>query len=195
MVFTFNCILLFCWRSYFIIMSNVLFGIIPKIETYRNPYEIAGTRAAKQILGNSSNVVVCTSQEDSFVSSEQYATEKEQLQNRLQAEYFSVLKSLLDELVYKQFRAVDFDDDLVLPWFNDHFTDIPVCWDTPDRPGVGVDYCGISLIPPDSARLMIERLTARAARVDEAERGELLRLIALLQRAVDEDRWAICFGV
>lgn len=95
----------------------------------------------------------------------------------------------------KRFHCIYLDDDLVLPWFNDHFGDIPVCWDTPDRPGVGVDYCGITLIPPDSARLMIERLTARAARVDEAERGELLRLIALLQRAVDEDRWAICFGV
>ena len=42
---------------------------------------------------------------------------------------------------------------------------------------------------------MIERLTARAARVDADERGELERLIALLRQAVGENRWTICFGV
>lgn len=108
---------------------------------------------------------------------------------------FEAWPRLTYQQIIKKFSSIAFDDDLVLPWFNDHFTDIPVCWNTPDRHEVGVAYCGDSLIPPDSARLMIERLTARAARVDEAERGELLRLIALLQKAVDEGRWAICFGV
>lgn len=172
-------------------MSNLHFGIVPNIETYRDPYELAQIRAAKQVYGNSGNFVVCKNQN----MSEQYAAEKEQLRHRLQAEDFTALRAMHEQLVYKQFRTIAFDDDLVLPWFNDHFTDIPVCWGTPDRPGVGVDYCGVSLIPPDSARVMIERLAARAARVDADERGELERLIALLRQAVDADRWAICFGV
>lgn len=126
-------------------MAAVYFGIIPNIETYRDP--------------------------------------------------FNAWPRLTYQQIVQKFHSIALDDDLVLPWFNDHFTDIPVCWVTPDRPGVGVDYCGDSLIPPDSARVMIERLTARAARVDADERGELERLIALLQQAVDEGRWAICFGV
>lgn len=175
-------------------MSNVCFGIVSNIETYHDPYELAGIRAAKQVYGNGSNFVVCSDQADAVLA-EQFAAEKEQLQNRLQAEYFTALRAMHEQLVYKQFRTIAFDDDLVLPWFNDHFTDIPVCWGTPDRPGVGVDYCGVSLIPPDSARVMIERLTARAALVDADERGELERLIALLRQAVGENRWTICFGV
>ncbi len=175
-------------------MSDVCFGIISNIETYHDPYELAGIRAAKQVYGNGSNFGVCSDQADAVVA-EQFAAEKEQLQNRLQAEYFTALRAMHEQLVHKQFRTIAFDDDLVLPWFNDHFTDIPVCWGTPDRPGVGVDYCGISLIPPDSVLVMIERLTARAARVGENERDELLRLIALLRQGVDEGRWAICFGV
>lgn len=108
---------------------------------------------------------------------------------------FETWPCLTYQQILKKFNSIGFDDDLVLPWFNDHFTDIPVCWGTPDRPGVGVDYCGDSLIPPDSARVMIERLSARAAHVDADERGELERLIALLRQTVAENRWAICFGV
>lgn len=108
---------------------------------------------------------------------------------------FEVWPRLTYQQIVQKFNSIGFDDDLVLPWFNDHFTDIPVCWVTPDRPSIGVNYCGDSLIPPDSARVMIERLTARAARVDADERGELERLIALLRQAVGENRWTICFGV
>ena len=175
-------------------MSNILFGIIPNIETYRNPYKLAGIRADKQVYGNGISFDVCSDQADAVLA-EQYAAEKEKILNRLREEFFAALQFWQDELVYKQFRTVSFDDELVFTWVEECFDAIPVFYQFPDHLGTCLDPCGDSLIPPDSARMMIERLTARAARVEADELGELERLIALLRQAVAEDRWAICFGV
>lgn len=176
-------------------MSNVYFGIIPDIKTYHDPYEVAGNRACQQVYCKGSNVVVCTNRDDTSPPSEQFELNKSQLAAKLRAEYFEDLEALIDQLVHKQFRTIGVDDDLVFTWVKECFDGIPVFYGTTDHVGTCLDPCGDSLIPPDSARGMIERLTVRSARVDADERGELERLIALLRQAVAENRWAICFGV
>ena len=66
------------------------------------------------------------------------------------------------------------------------YTMIDCFWSTVDMPGKGIDYCGVNLIPPSSARRFI-------AALEPIE--EFIPLAELLARAEAEGKFVIHFGI
>lgn len=64
--------------------------------------------------------------------------------------------------------------------------EIEFFWHSVDIHGMGIAYCGITLIPPQSAKKMMEILPR-----DE----DFMSLMELLDRAVSQDRFVIHFGI
>jgi hypothetical protein len=59
-------------------------------------------------------------------------------------------------------------------------------WHTVDRPGRGLCYTGITLIPPETLPGLREAVTRQ---------GGMAELAALLRRAERENKWVIHYGI
>jgi len=78
-------------------------------------------------------------------------------------------------------------DDAYLEEELDRFADIPCYWQTLDQPGKGLDYCGVTLIPPESIPALLRALRG-------LEEG-FWDVIPLLDRAAREKKFVIHFGI
>ena len=63
---------------------------------------------------------------------------------------------------------------------------LPMYWHTVDRPGRGLCYTGITLIPPE---------TLPGLRAAVTRQGGMAELAALLRRAERENKWVIHYGI
>lgn len=85
----------------------------------------------------------------------------------------------------EKYGCVAVDDEWVEPLAG-KLGDVPVYWQTLDQPGKGLDYCGITLIPPES-------IPALLAALDTAE--EWTTLGGLLEEAKAQGRFVIHYGL
>ncbi len=90
-----------------------------------------------------------------------------------------------DEYEPKRYRCIGVEDDII-ETVDPLFCEIPMFWHTTDVPGKGLTYCGITLIPPDASRKMLEVLP---------ENSELNQLRTLLKTAYTSEQWVIHFGI
>lgn len=90
-----------------------------------------------------------------------------------------------DEYEPKRYHCIAVDDDII-ETVDPLFCKIPMFWHTTDVPGKGLAYCGVTLIPPDASRRMLEVLP---------ENPELDELRTLLETACASERWVIHFGI
>ena len=77
-------------------------------------------------------------------------------------------------------------DDVHLENIVTSFDDIDFFWHTPDVPGKGIAYCGITLIPPSSMEAFISVIESIS---------ELSELKVLLQKAYSVNKWVVHFGI
>ncbi len=75
----------------------------------------------------------------------------------------------------------DYLEDIVM-----YFDHINFFWHTLDVPGKGIDYCGVTLIPPSSMQAFISVIE---------NISELSELKMLMQKAYTENKWIIHFGL
>ena len=85
----------------------------------------------------------------------------------------------------ERYHCVAVDDVWVEP-LAEKLTELPVYWHTLDRPGKGLAYCGVTLIPPESIPASLAALDGEAA---------LLPLRALLEQAASAGRFMIHYGL
>ena len=90
-----------------------------------------------------------------------------------------------DEYEPERYGCIPVEDDDLLPRLP-RLDGLACFWHTPDRPGRGLAYCGVTLIPPEAL-----------AEFADALEGEpkLSALAALLDRARREGRYVIHFGL
>ena len=84
-----------------------------------------------------------------------------------------------------KYRCIPVEDDEIerlLP----ETLGLPMYWHTVDRPGRGLCYTGITLIPPETRPGLREAVTRQ---------GGMAELAALLRRAERESRWVIHYGI
>lgn len=79
-----------------------------------------------------------------------------------------------------------FIDDLYLEGELQRFAGIPVYWQTLDQPGNCLDYCGITLIPPESLPAYAEAVRTLPG---------FGPLLPLLEQARLEEKFVIHFGI
>lgn len=85
----------------------------------------------------------------------------------------------------EKYHCIAVDDSEVEPlaW---KAAELDVFWHTPDWPRRGLNYCGITLLPPDSVARLLEI-------VENAGGPEALQ--ALLRQAQRENRYVIHYGL
>ncbi len=84
-----------------------------------------------------------------------------------------------------KYRCIPVEDDEIerlLP----ETLGLSMYWHTVDRPGRGLCYTGITLIPPETLPGLREAVTRQ---------GGMAELAALLRRAERENRWVIHYGI
>ena len=77
-------------------------------------------------------------------------------------------------------------DDEHLEGLVSSFDHMDFYWHTLDVKGKGIAYCGVTLIPPDSLPAFIRAIEAVPA---------LSELKKLTEKAMEEDRWMIHYGL
>jgi len=85
----------------------------------------------------------------------------------------------------EKFNCISVNDDYILSLLDD-LKQLRCYWHTLDRPEMGLAYCGITIIPPDSLGRMME--------IIKRER-RLSRLYDLLAKAQREGKYIIHFGI
>ncbi len=90
-----------------------------------------------------------------------------------------------DEYEPQKYHCITVDDDYIEDIL-ERFNDIDFYWHSLDVPGKGLAYCGITLIPPSSDKAFV-------AAIEDIP--ELSGLKALLQKAMDENKFVIHFGI
>ena len=86
-----------------------------------------------------------------------------------------------------KYGCISIDDDLIEPVLPE-LEQIDCFWHTVDRPGKGIDYCGINLIPPTS---IDQFLAAIPSPLEEA----YVSLIELMLQAKKEKHFIIHYGL
>lgn len=87
----------------------------------------------------------------------------------------------------QKYRCLAIDDEDIEPLLAE-LMEIPCFYHTREVPGMGLAYCGVTLIPPDSAEAFLSVLRSH----DDARYRPLIRL---LERARDEGKYVIHFGI
>lgn len=67
--------------------------------------------------------------------------------------------------------------------------ELPTCFCSAKHPGMGVDACGVTLIPPTSLPPFLSVMQASHSAADYDQ------LLALLNHALDLKKYVICFGI
>lgn len=90
-----------------------------------------------------------------------------------------------DEYEPQKYKCIVIDDDCIKNLM-EPLSAIDFYWHTLDVPGKGLAYCGVTLIPPTSNRAFIAVIENIA---------ELSELKTVLQKAIDEQKYIIHFGI
>lgn len=90
-----------------------------------------------------------------------------------------------DEYEPQKYNCISVNDDY-LGDIVSNFSHIDFYWHTLDVKGKGLEYCGITLIPPCSIQSFIEVIKDISA---------LSELKELSEKALKENRWLIHFGL
>lgn len=90
-----------------------------------------------------------------------------------------------NEYTPERYRCVSVHDDLIEPLL-DEFQALPCYWHSVNRPEMGLAYCGISLIPPESLPLF---------RTIIRDRPGFSKLERLLTEAEEKQTFIIHFGI
>lgn len=90
-----------------------------------------------------------------------------------------------DEYKPEKYNCISIDDDFIEPILSE-LSDIDFYWHTVDVPGKGLAYLGITLIPPKSLDLIIDRIINIT---------ELSLLNELLLKAKVDKKYVIHFGI
>lgn len=90
-----------------------------------------------------------------------------------------------DDYEPERYGCITVHDDII-ETIDGLLCDIPMFWHTTDTAGKGLAYCGVTLIPPDASRSMLEVLP---------EQAELNELRELLETACAMGKWVIHFGI
>ena len=77
-------------------------------------------------------------------------------------------------------------DDVYLESIAEKILSIDFYWHTLSVKGKGLSYCGITLVPPSSLRAFIDAI---------ADNPELSKLAELLEKARDNNKWVIHYGL
>lgn len=85
----------------------------------------------------------------------------------------------------EKYRCIQVSDDDLQPVL-EAFCRGKAYWHTLDKPEMGLAYCGVTLIPPESAAFYLELVL---------ERHKLSALAALFSEAVQEQKYVIHFGI
>lgn len=85
----------------------------------------------------------------------------------------------------QKYNCISVDDDYI-EQIAPRLNNVELYWHSLDMPAKDLAYCGLTLIPPASIERMIEVIKT----VDE-----LSDLEQLLQKALDENKWVIHFGL
>ena len=85
----------------------------------------------------------------------------------------------------QKYNCISVDDDYI-EQIAPRLNDVECYWHSLDMPAKGLAYCGVTLIPPAS----IERMNEVIKTIDE-----LSDLEQLLQKALNENKWVIHFGL
>lgn len=90
-----------------------------------------------------------------------------------------------DDYEPQKYNCIPVDDNYI-EQITPRLNNVEFYWNSLDMPAKGIAYCGITLIPPTSVKRMIEVIKT----VDE-----LSDLEQLLQKALNENKWVIHFGL
>lgn len=97
------------------------------------------------------------------------------------------LHARYDKYEPEKYHCIEIEDDDIEPLVYE-FREIPCFYHTRQKHGMGLAYCGITLIPPESAEAFLSVLHAHG--------GERYRpLIELFERARNEGKYVIHFGI
>ncbi len=90
-----------------------------------------------------------------------------------------------DEYEPQKYNCISVNDDC-LENIIANFNNIDFCWHTLDVRGKGLEYCGITLIPPSSIPSFIDVIKGVSG---------LSELKELSEKALEENKWMIHFGL
>ncbi|MDD6527566.1 MAG: hypothetical protein PUF31_07185 [Oscillospiraceae bacterium] len=77
-------------------------------------------------------------------------------------------------------------EDEIIEIFSEKIGSLDMFWHTVDKPAKGLAYCGVTLIPPESAQSMIAVADGKP---------ELSELCELLRQAQSQNKFIIHFGI
>ena len=77
-------------------------------------------------------------------------------------------------------------DDACLEGIAESLAAIDFYWHTLSAKGKGLAWCGITLVPPRSLKVFIDA---------NADTSELCELKKLLEKALENDKWVIHYGI
>lgn len=87
----------------------------------------------------------------------------------------------------QKYNCITVDDNLIEPILTD-LDSVDCYWHTLQRPGKGLAYSGITLIPPKSMDAFIKVLCSQ-------DKEEYISLISLANKAKNDSRYIIHFGI
>ncbi len=90
-----------------------------------------------------------------------------------------------DEYEPDKYECISIKDDYIVNIL-EKLSDIDFYWNTFDVSGKGINYTGITLVPPSSTQQFISVIESVP---------ELLELKNLLLKALNENKWIIHFGI
>lgn len=95
------------------------------------------------------------------------------------------------KVLYEMHQCVSIPDDIVNEWIP-LTQNIPTYLCSLSNSFMGIDHYGITLIPPESAQLLIPIVTPY---VNSTSDGSINKLVDLLQLAIEQGYHIICYGI
>lgn len=92
-----------------------------------------------------------------------------------------------DKYEPEKYHCIEIEDDDIEPLILE-FQKIPCFYHTRQKTGMGLTYCGVTLIPPESAEAFLSALHRRG----DERYGPLIQLF---ERARNEKKYVIHFGI
>ena len=90
--------------------------------------------------------------------------------------------------IYEMHHCVSIPEETFSLW-GKYLSKLPTCFCSVKHPGMGVDACGVTLIPPTSLPPFLSVMQASHSAADYDQ------LLALLNHALDLKKYVICFGI
>jgi len=95
----------------------------------------------------------------------------------------------------EKYNCISVSDDLIeelIIKYNEELTAIKTYFQVTTQPGTGLDYYGVTLIPPESLR-QFRKVIVKAN--DHCQSQELKLLIEKISDAISKDRYLIHYGI